>query len=78
MRSLKLVPIIRSPSNSCTSMGEVTDTHPETGAPSAAPSGTTSDAVVPASTVTTCLHGAEIALQKHGMLTRREIAHERR
>ena len=49
------MPISRLFSNTCTSAGAVTAIQPETGAPSvAAPSGTISDAVMPASMATIC------------------------
>src|SRR3989454_5187063 len=56
MRSLLLVPSSRLFSNSCTSAGAASETQPETGAPSPGVmvSGTTSDAVVEACTVTVC------------------------
>ena len=52
MRSLRLLPTRRPSSNNCISTGEFTDTHPETGTPCGADSGTTSDAVAPAWIVT--------------------------
>src|ERR1017187_2234811 len=55
MRSLWLVPSSRLFSNNCTSTGADTEIQPDTSAFSGGVSGTTTDAVVPASTVTLCL-----------------------